>query len=164
MPELHTNRLIMTTFTHEMIEMLLIDKDAFSEEFSFNIHSEWPLPEYKQFFPYKINRFKETPIENKWEGLIIHKETNTIIGDMGFKGSPDEEGAINIGYSIVPDQRGKGYASEMGKALVQWGLSQPDVKKIVATCSPDNHPSIKVLQKIGLQFTEDKKGKLYWTT
>ncbi|MBJ7987770.1 MULTISPECIES: GNAT family N-acetyltransferase [Bacillus cereus group] len=164
MPELHTNRLIMTTFTHEMIEMLLIDKDAFSEEFSFNIHSEWPLPEYQQFFPYKINRFKETPIENKWEGLIIHKETNTIIGDMGFKGSPDEEGAINIGYSIVPDQRGKGYASEMGKALVQWGLSQPGVKKVVATCSPDNHPSIKVLQKIGLQFTEDKKGKLYWTT
>lgn len=164
MPELHTNRLIMTTFTHEMIEMLLIDKDAFSEEFLFNIHSEWPLPEYQQFFPYKINKFKENPIENKWEGLIIHKETNTIIGDMGFKGSPDEEGAINIGYSIVPDQRGKGYASEMGKALVQWGLSQPGVKKVVATCSPDNHPSIKVLQKIGLQFTEDKKGKFYWTT
>lgn len=164
MPELYTNRLIMTTFTVEMMEKVLNDKAAFSEEFSFNVHSEWPLPEYHQFFPYKINKFKETPIENKWEGLIIHKGTNTIIGDMGFKGSPNEEGAINIGYSIVPDQRGKGYASEMGKAFVQWGLSQPGVKTVVATCSPDNQPSIKVLQKIGLQCIEEKNGKLYWTT
>lgn len=52
----------------------------------------------------------------------------------------------------------------MGKALVQWGLSQSGVKKVVATCSADNQPSIKVLQKIGLQFTEEKNGKSYWTT
>ncbi|PEY44697.1 hypothetical protein CN354_00395 [Bacillus cereus] len=48
----------------------------FTEEFSLNVHSEWPLPEYQQFFPYKISKFKETPIENKWEGLIIYKKTN----------------------------------------------------------------------------------------
>ncbi|MDT2048518.1 GNAT family N-acetyltransferase [Bacillus sp. 1780r2a1] len=164
MPELHTNRLIMTTFTVEMMEKIMKNKHTFTERFSLNVHSEWPLLEYRQFFSYKINKFKETPIENKWEGLIIHKKTNTIIGDMGFKGGPNEEGAINIGYSIVPDQRGKGYASEMGKALVQWGLSQPEVKKVLATCSPDNQPSIKVLQKIGLQFSVEKNGKLYWTT
>lgn len=52
----------------------------------------------------------------------------------------------------------------MGKALVQWALTQSGIKKVVAPCFPDNQPSIKVLQKIGLQFTEEKNGKLYWTT
>ncbi|MFV2046335.1 hypothetical protein KDJ21_008225 [Metabacillus litoralis] len=43
------------------------------------------------------------PDENEWEGIIINKEDNTSIGDMGFKGGPNEEGIIDIGYSIVPN-------------------------------------------------------------
>ncbi|AYC28411.1 GNAT family N-acetyltransferase [Paenisporosarcina cavernae] len=85
----------------------------------------YPLDVYKQFFPYKIERFKNFPEENEWEGLIILKRTNTIIGDMGFKGGPNDAGEMNLGYSIVPEYEGNGYATEMGKALCNWAINLP---------------------------------------
>lgn len=120
------------------------------------------IPVYKQFFEYKIDRFKKFPSENEWEGIIHHNEDNTIIGDMGFKGGPNGEGIIDIGYSIVPCYQWKGYATEMGKAMVEWGVSQPKVKNVVATCDPDNFASIKVLEKIGFIITNKTVDKFYW--
>ncbi|WP_376766765.1 GNAT family N-acetyltransferase [Peribacillus huizhouensis] len=69
---------------------------------------------------------------------MIHKKDQFIIGDMGFKGGPNAEGMIDIGYSVVQNYQGYGYAIEKGKALVKWGLYQRKVKEVVATCNPDN--------------------------
>ncbi|QGQ44978.1 GNAT family N-acetyltransferase [Metabacillus sediminilitoris] len=163
MQEIMTERLKIITFTVEMMEALLKGHDELRKLIPYCIAPEWPLEEYKQLFLYKINRFHNFPHENEWEGIIIHKSDNCIIGDMGFKGGPNEKGIIDIGYSIVPRYRGKGYATEMGKAMVEWGLSQPGVNKAIATCNSDNFASIRVLEKIGFHITKKSADKLYWT-
>ncbi|WP_342214697.1 GNAT family N-acetyltransferase [Peribacillus sp. TH27] len=96
-------------------------------------------------------------------GIIIHKEDNMIMGDMGFKGGPNKEDIIDIGYSIVPSYQGKGYATEMDKAMVGWGLSRLNVKKVIATCDTDNFASKRVLKKIGFHKTNTTEDKLYWS-
>lgn len=164
MPVLETERLKMITLTAEMMEAILKGDGELEKLTPYQQAPEWPLDVYKQFFDYKINKFRKAPHENEWEGAIILKEKNLIIGDMGFKGGPDWEGAINIGYSIVPSYQGNGYATEMGKAMVEWGLRQPGVKKVVATCFPTNLPSIRVLEKIGLEQVDKREDKLYWST
>jgi [ribosomal protein S5]-alanine N-acetyltransferase len=47
--------------------------------------------------------------------------------------------------------------------MVKWGLSQPNVKKVVATCDPDNLSSKRVLHKIGFSLTNTTDTKLYWS-
>lgn len=153
----------MITFTVEMMEEVLKGNEQFEKMIPYQIAPEWPLDEYKLLFLYKIERFRKFPYENEWEGIIIDKMDNCLIGDMGFKGGPNEKGIIDIGYSIVPSYRGKGFATEMGKAMVEWGLTQPNVKKVVATCKLDNHASIRVLEKIGMHITKKTVDKIYWT-
>lgn len=55
--------------------------------------------------------------------VFINKEDNRIVGDGGFKGSPDENGIIDMGYAIVETERRKGLALEAASALLKWGLS-----------------------------------------
>jgi len=161
LPYIETERLKLVTFSKAMMEEILENN---LEKLPFQPAHQWPMKVYLDIFPYKIKRFNEVPDEAAWEGIIIHKIDQFIIGDMGFKGGPNTEGMIDIGYSIVPNYQGYGYATEMGKALVEWGLSQQEVKKVVATCNPDNIASIRVLEKIGLHITNKTKEKIYWST
>ena len=163
MPFIETERLKIVTFKVEMMEALLKGNIELEKIIPYKVASEYPLDVYKQFFTYKIERFRKFPNENEWEGIIIHKIDNKIMGDMGFKGGPNEEGIIDLGYSIVPSYQGKGYATEMGKAMADWGLSQLNAKQVIATCNPDNFASIRVLEKIGFNITQKTKDKLYWS-
>jgi [ribosomal protein S5]-alanine N-acetyltransferase len=162
LPFINTERLQIITFTTEMMDAFLKGNSEIEKIIPYKVASEYPLEVYKQFFAYKIERFRKFPNETEWEGIIIHKIDNTIMGDMGFKGGPNEEGIIDIGYSIVPSYQGKGYATEMGKAMVDWGLSQPSVRKVIATCDPDNFASIRVLEKVGFHIINKTKEKLFW--
>lgn len=164
MPVFETERLMMITLTADMMEAVLKGQGELEKFSPYQLAPEWPMDVYKQLFPYKINKFRKNPQENEWEGAIVLKGENRIIGDMGYKGGPDWEGAINIGYSIVPAYQGNGYATEMGNAMIKWGLNQPGVRKVVATCYPTNIASIRVLEKIGLRKIERREDKLYWSS
>ena len=94
--------------------------------------------------------------------VIIERDTGTLCGDIGFLGPPGPDGAIEIGYSVVPSCRRRGYATEAARALVAWALSQPGVRRVVARCDTGNVASIRILE--GLGFTRDGivNGQLRW--
>lgn len=56
----------------------------------------------------------------------------------------------DLGYSILAEHGGKGYATEAGKALLQFVQEQLGEKDVIALTSADNLASQKVLGKIGL--------------
>lgn len=158
-----TKNLILMTFTAEaMVSVLSGHKELELENQFYRFASGWPIPVYKNLFPYKISRFQTHPNEEEYEGVIIHKKDRLIIGDMGFKGGPDENGIMEISYSIAPNYQGKGYATEMGKAFCKWGLQKDHVTKIIAICSVYNYASIRVLEKIGLIKAKEEIEKYYW--
>lgn len=70
---------------------------------------------------------------------------------MGFKGVPDSDGSIEIGYGINPAYHGHGYATEMVHAMVSWALGQPAVSRVTAETREDNQASIRVLEKVGFR-------------
>lgn len=164
MPNIKTDRLEMVTLSADMMEAILKGERVLHEKVnSYRLAQEWPLDVYKQFFSYKIERFRKYPHEDEWEGIIIDRKDQLVVGDMGFKGGPNEDGIIDLGYSIVPSYQGKGYATEMGKAMVEWAFTHSDVKKLVATCNPDNFASIRVLEKIGFKRTNELEESIFWS-
>lgn len=94
--------------------------------------------------------------------LFISKEDNSIVGDGGFKGTPDKNGIIDIGYAVVEAQRRKGFAMEAVSALINWGLSQDGVTAVTADCLDDNIPSIKILRKLGMVEIDRKDGIIFY--
>jgi uncharacterized protein YbdZ (MbtH family) len=81
---------------------------------------------------------------------------NLVIGDIGIKGAP-VEGVIEIGYGLVPDHRGHGYATDAAITLTRWALEQPGVTEVVASTDEPNKVSQGVLIRAGfaLQATEN---------
>lgn len=73
----------------------------------------------------------------------------TVIGGAGFKGAPDNNGDVEIGYGIDEAYRCHGYATEAVGAMTKWALTQPGVRRVLAQTEPGNTISQRVLQKCG---------------
>jgi 8-oxo-dGTP pyrophosphatase MutT (NUDIX family) len=82
-----------------------------------------------------------------------------VVGDAGFKGPP-QHGEVELGYSIVPEHRRRGYAIEAAKALVDWALGQPGVERVLAETEPENAPSQRVLERVGMRRLDQRR----WST
>ena len=48
------------------------------------------------------------------------------------------------------------------RALISWGLRQPDVDRIIAKCDPANAASVRVLEKSGMSSVGEAEGMLLW--
>lgn len=68
--------------------------------------------------------------------VMVERDGAGVAGDIGFHGPPDDTGKVEIGYSVAPSRRGRGYATEAAAALVEWVLSQPTVRTVVAGATP----------------------------
>lgn len=64
---------------------------------------------------------------------------------------------MEVGYGVLPEQEGNGYASEALMAMAQWAFRQPNVVFVEAETDPENKASQRVLGKCG--FTPDGMGK-----
>jgi RimJ/RimL family protein N-acetyltransferase len=83
--------------------------------------------------------------------LVKLKETDESIGMCGLI-KRDTLEDVDIGYAFLPRFWSKGYAVESAKAVKEYGKNTVGLKRIVAIVDPENEASIRVLEKIGLQF------------
>ncbi len=89
------------------------------------------------------------PDQWQWCAMwMIELRDGTHIGDLCFKGL-GAEGAVEIGYGILEEYRGQGYATEAVDATVHWALKQSDVTRVEAETEQDNCASRRVLEKCG---------------
>jgi RimJ/RimL family protein N-acetyltransferase len=75
-----------------------------------------------------------------------------LIGSAGYKGPPDSEGTVEIGYGIVRDRRRQGYATEAAVGLSRHALAHVEVDRVIAETLPELAPSIGVLRKAGFHL------------
>jgi [ribosomal protein S5]-alanine N-acetyltransferase len=78
---------------------------------------------------------------------VIHKIDNLLMGMAGFPGPPNSEGVVEIGYGIAPAYQGKGFATEVAVALIDFASSDPRVKRIRAHTLAQKNASTRVLEK-----------------
>ena len=103
---------------------------------------------------WRVPQVKADASCNKWfVRFIVLKEAREVIGSISFHGVPDENGMIEIGLGIEPEFHNQGFAKESLLAMWSWAIDQPGVKSFRYTVSPDNTPSIKVIEYFGFPFT-----------
>jgi RimJ/RimL family protein N-acetyltransferase len=61
---------------------------------------------------------------------------------------------VDLGFAFLPKFWGAGYANESASAVMAYGKSEFGLNRIVAVTAPDNHSSIKVLEKLGFKFEQ----------
>ncbi len=78
--------------------------------------------------------------------------TAIVVGHAGFHGPPDDAGMIEIGYTVVPDLRGRGYGHATVAALLATAAREPSVRVVRASVSPTNAASLALVRRAG--FTQ----------
>lgn len=140
--ELKTQRLKIIPCTNELLSTIR------PEEYDIHPHIDKYVEELN----------KDSTLLGWGVWLVLSKEDNRIIGDIGFKGKPTLDQTVEIGYGILPSAQNKGYATEAVREIIKWAFSFDTVNMVVAECLIDNLPSIKVLEKLEMKRvgTEDK--------
>ena len=88
------------------------------------------------------------PEQRQWYAVwFIKLKSGETIGEYCFKGLSD--GCAEIGYGILPQYCGNGYATEAVTGAVKWAFAQPQVTRIEAETERDNIASQMVLEKSG---------------
>lgn len=93
---------------------------------------------------------------------FILTEENIRIGGACFKGEPNEDGMVEIGYGIDEQFQNKGYATEGISALVDWASKQKNVLFVIAEIEKDNITSIRVAEKIGMVKYKETDDNFYY--
>lgn len=94
--------------------------------------------------------------------IVMLKSSDKIIGDIGFKGKPDEQKAVEIGYGFLEDYWHKGYATEAVAELIDWAWATGAVEVIKANTELDNQGSVRVLEKMNMRKVAESQSLLYW--
>ncbi len=58
----------------------------------------------------------------------------------------------DIGFALLPEFWSNGYASESARAVMAYARDTLGLDRVVAVTTPDNHGSIRVLEKLGMKF------------
>ena len=78
------------------------------------------------------------------------RDTGEFIGWFCLKYIPHTV-EVEVGYRLLPDAWGQGYATEGAGALVRYGFADVGLTRIVGLTHPQNAASQNVLRKAGLR-------------
>jgi RimJ/RimL family protein N-acetyltransferase len=101
----------------------------------------------------------EINVPDTWFQLvIISKENNKLIGDLGIhflKSDPDQ---VELGYTLDKDFQGKGFASEAITQTINYLFEVLNKQRILACIDPRHEKSIRLIERLGFQkeaFSEE---------
>jgi len=94
--------------------------------------------------------------EHEWNerghGLvaILERASGRFVGRSGLKYWPQFD-ETEVGWVLRPDAWGQGFATEAGRACLEWGFRRLDVPYLTAMILPDNGRSIGVAVRLGMR-------------
>ncbi len=160
MLRLFTDRLELTPLPAEAAAALPEDREAAGHALGAGLSAEWPDPGLVGLLRRQAHASADTERFGVW--VMIERTSRSVVGDIGFHGPPDDAGTIEVGYSVIPSRRRRGYATEAAGALVGWARNQPEVHGVVAGCDPNNAASICTLERVGFRRTGAANGEIRW--
>lgn len=83
--------------------------------------------------------------------IIIVKSSRIAVGSAAFKGTPNQNDEIEIGYGLGKEFEHNGYMTEAVREMCNWGLEQVNVKHIIAETDLDGYASQRILQRNGFE-------------
>ena len=89
---------------------------------------------------------------------VFEKDGGKFIGYCGVVRAPENDFDELI-YVFNVEAWGKGYATEVGRAMVDYVFARSTLKRIYATIHPDNAPSIHVVGKLGFRFEKQERNE-----
>ncbi len=144
-----TNRLMFRELSMKDIdEYYKLEKDPLVRKYIPNMRNS-TYNECRESLKKYIDKYNDGTGIDTW--AVALRENRKFIGITGYR-YLEELDKVEIGIRLMPDYWGNGYATETGRALIQYAFKRLGLKEIIAMAVPENEKSMKSLENIGLDF------------
>ncbi len=118
-----------------------------------NQYQGWIPKTIDDVFYFITNRVShEFNVPGTWfQFVIIKKENNELIGDIGVHFSDPEGFQIELGCTLSQFMQGKGYATEALNEIINYLFSNLKKHRITASIDPRNEKSIQLFERLGFR-------------
>ena len=158
--KIETERLLLRPFTeedHPLVLRISSDPETTQYLYFWGRIGSTPESDTQRFLEYALNCWEESPIRAR-EYRVELKSTGEAIGEGGVEWVKDEPGTAELGWILLPEHRGKGYATEMGRELLRAAFEVWDAARVIAHCDARNAPSYRVMERLGMQLDSIEPG------
>lgn len=178
---IETQRLIIRAFRpedlttiHRIVEQTFGDGTKLTDEAALHERASWL--EWSRLNHLWFPRMQQAPYGDR---AVVLKSTGQLIGSVGYVPllGPFEQipgigaapavsqtmtPALGLFWVIDPQVQRQGYATEAGRALVDYAFQNLQLKQILATTEYDNIASQTVMRKIGMRLERNPFPEPHW--
>jgi RimJ/RimL family protein N-acetyltransferase len=89
---------------------------------------------------------------------IVRRSDSLMVGYVNFHGPPGvndtgTRGAVELGWTVFPDHRRQGYATETATGLMEWAAREHHIAHFISSTTEENLASLRVHEKLGFRRT-----------
>jgi len=163
---LFTERLVLAPASAEQIRAIIAGEyERASKLIGARVPPGWPDdPAAQEGLPWHLAALEQDANQALWRiRLVINVATDSVIGSINLKGPPTQEGDVEIGWGILAEARGQGFAIEASRSVVEWAFADSSVRRVTATVPEHNKASQRVASRLGMAPTgETRRGLPVW--
>ena len=148
---IETERLLLRRFRYSDIDSMLRNWIADEE-------TQWGYGEPYYATPEAVRELLDTKYiasyarDDYYRWAVIEKASGECIGQIAYFSVDTGNRHGEIEYVIGPAFQGKGYATEMTKAVIDFGFDEVNFHRIEIDCRTANEASRRVIEKCGLTY------------
>ncbi len=134
----------------------LAESDFPAFEKTLNQVQKTALGSAKGFFDWITAQYEKMDILHGLISLgVFDKNTGELLGTAGA-GRHDDLGEPEIFYHLLPEHRGRGYATEAARAVTSWAVESYRLPYLIGTAGVENIKSQKVLERCGYRLIDTR--------
>ena len=149
-----TERLKLVPFTREHYDVILKDDNVLlGELLDVETPESWTsFKDAREAVPELLSFFESLGGDLSWGSyFIILQKEHKLIGSCGFKGKPDFDNYVEIGYEVHPEFQSRGIGTEAAQALIDFAFTK-NINGIKAHTLREENNSVRILKKLGFTF------------
>ncbi len=135
------------------------DREAVERLAAYAVPPEFPDAGQREFLRFRLDQLRSDPARLPWSvRAVVLRAEQRMVGFVNFHGAPgvndiEEPGALELGWTVFPADRRRGYATETAEALMAWAAQAHGIRRFVSSTTEDNAASLRVHEKLGFRRT-----------
>jgi RimJ/RimL family protein N-acetyltransferase len=153
---IETERLQLIACNKMHLNALVSSEEALADLLGVTLAENWLV--FPEAASYSLQMLEADPQVLRWGmHLFLHKAENRIVGNGGFKGVPDGDGMVEIGYAVSPDYRNQRIATEAARGMIEYAFSWSPVRMVDAHTLAGENASCTILRNCGMTKIDEKE-------
>jgi [ribosomal protein S5]-alanine N-acetyltransferase len=147
--------------TPEFVDAVIAGRrDEAAQLLGIELFPDFPSEGEKGFLGLRLRQMRDDERFRTWcpHAIVLGGQ---MIGHAGYHGPPGVNSrhdleAVEFGYRIFPPYRGRGYATEAARMLMDLAEERASIRRFVLAVGPENEPSLAVVRKLGFTQTGEQ--------